>query len=237
MRLDRLLSNEGLGSRRDVRKLIRAGLVSVDGVVSSDIGQECSGKQVMYQGREILSQETLYLMMNKPAGYITAASDGHAPVVMDLLPLKYIKRRCMPIGRLDKDTTGLLLFTTNGTLAHKLLRPQKQVYKTYQAKLARDVDAKDREMFEKGIDLGDFVTKPATLKSIGSCMAECAICEGKYHQVKRMFSFTGNEVLALKRTAFGSVRLDESLSPGESRALTDEEIRYLLNSVDEGESA
>ena len=163
------------------------------------------------------------------------ARDKKQKTVMDLLPPLYVKRRCMPVGRLDKDTTGLLIFTTDGVLSHRLLRPQRHVDKVYRAALARDVTQADIDAFQNGIVLEDFTCLPSQLRPVGPREAECVLREGKYHQVKRMFEEVGNEVLALKRIAFGGIRLDESLQPGQIRPLTQQEIALLLSAAEGSE--
>ncbi len=232
MRLDRYLADAGLGSRRDVRDMIRRGLVTVDGKVCGDIGAECEGRLVTCQGAPVSREEKLHLMMNKPAGVVTAARDKRTGTVTDLLPPLYVKRRCMPIGRLDKDTTGLLLFTTDGVLAHRLLRPQRHVDKVYEAVLARDVTEADVDAFRSGISLEDFVCLPAELIPLGEKRARCVLREGKYHQVKRMFLAVGNEVLALNRVSFGGISLDAALPPGGVRPLTEEETAMLYSAAE-----
>ena len=232
MRLDRYLADAGLGSRRDVRDMIRRGLVTVDGKSCRDIGFDCTGSEVLCGGAPAVREEHLFLMMNKPAGVVTAARDMRSGTVMELLPPLYVKRRCMPVGRLDKDTTGLLIFTTDGVLGHRLLRPLKHVDKVYRADTARPVTPEDIRAFRDGVVLEDFTCMPAELRPLEGNGAECILREGKYHQVKRMFEAVGNEVLALKRVAFGGILLDESLPPGGVRDLTEEETALLYRAAE-----
>ena len=232
MRLDRFLADAGLGSRRDVRELIRKGLVTVNGETCRDIGLDCSGAAVACDGRPVNREEHLHLMMNKPAGVVTAARDMRSGTVMDLLEPLYVKRRCMPVGRLDKDTTGLLIFTTDGVLGHQLLRPLKHVDKVYEADLERSVTAEDIRAFREGVPLEDFTCMPAELTCLEGCRARCVLREGKYHQVKRMFEAVGNRVLALKRVAFGGILLDEALPPGGVRPLSAEETALLYRAAE-----
>ena len=232
MRLDRYLADAGLGSRRDVRDMIRRGLITVNGKPCRDIGCDCSGSEVLCDGSPVIREEHLFLMMNKPAGVVTAARDMKSGTVMDLLPPLYVKRRCMPVGRLDKDTTGLLIFTTDGILGHRLLRPLKHVDKVYRADTARPVTPEDIRAFREGVALEDFTCMPAELRPLEGNAAECVLREGKYHQVKRMFEAVGNEVLALKRVAFGGILLDEALPPGGVRDLTAEETALLYRAAE-----
>ena len=166
-------------------------------------------------------------MLYKPAGLLTAARDAKQPTVMDLLPPVYRGIGCMPVGRLDKDTTGLLLLTTDGELNHRLLSPGRHVDKRYRAVVDGELTDKDAEVFAAGMDLGDFTAQPAKLTILNPSLAEVVISEGKFHQVKRMFAAAGHEVLQLHRSAFGPLELDPALQEGQWRELKPEELEAL----------
>lgn len=239
IRLDKLLSSLGLGSRTQVKQLIHAGRVSVGGeAAKSGDDKVADGAIVMVDGQAIDTRRQRHLMMNKPAGVLTAARDTRQNTVMDLLAPVYQNLECMPVGRLDKDTEGLLLFTTDGQTAHRLLSPQKQVEKRYVAHVSGKLSQSVVRRFEEGITLSDFSTLPAKLHiletSEESSLAEAIVCEGKFHQIKRMFSACGHEVLALKRLQFGPLSLDETLSSGAYRELTEAEWQQLLEAAGYG---
>ncbi len=228
MRLDRRLSELALGTRREVQALIRQGLVQVDGQTVRDPGTHTDDTaEILVRGMPVDLRRNRSLMMNKPGGVLTAARDRKQKTVMDLLPEVYLSLGCMPVGRLDRDTTGLLLFTTDGELNHRLLSPARHVDKVYRAKVDLMLTQEDVRRFEEGMDLGDFVTRPAELVIEDSLTGIVTIHEGRFHQVKRMFEKVGKTVLQLDRLAFGPLRLDENLKAGEFRELTDEEIAAL----------
>jgi 16S rRNA pseudouridine516 synthase len=225
MRLDKYLSACGFGSRSEVKKLLRQGIVTVNGAPAGDPGLhvepgvsrvECNGENAAYQ-------EHVYVMLHKPAGVVSATADRWSDTALDLLEGAYPGRKLFPAGRLDRDATGLLLITDDGPLAHELLSPKKHVEKVYEVLLDKPVEHADIEAFASGIDLGDFTAKPAMLTALPGNRAGVALTEGKFHEVKRMFEARGKTVLELKRTAMGSLRLDENLKPGEWRELTNEE--------------
>lgn len=232
MRLDKFAAKCGLGSRAQVRALIRSGQVLVDGLPVKDGGLNLDplAAKVTVDGKELIYKEYHYLMLNKPAGVISATRDGLHATVLELLPQGYRHLKLFPVGRLDRDTQGLLLLTDDGQLAHNLLAPKKQVPKTYQALIQGCVGREDIEAFARGIALSDFTTLPAKLTVLAAAdqsQVEVTICEGKFHQVKRMFHALGKEVLALKRIAMGPLTLDAGLAPGEARELTQEELDRL----------
>ncbi len=228
LRLDRLLVTLGRGSRSELQRLIRSGRISVQGCVQRDPGAPVSdGDVVAMDGALLDTRLTRHVMLNKPAGLLTAARDKKQPTVMSLLPPEYGTLGCMPVGRLDKDTTGLLLLTTDGTLNHRLLAPQRHVNKTYIALLDAPVTKSDIAAFAAGLSLSDFEAESAALEALPDNRARVTIHEGKFHQVKRMFGAVGREVLALHRETFGSLALDESLPCGQWRELTPEEISAL----------
>ena len=236
IRLDKLLSSLGLGSRAQVKQMIRAGRVSAGGITVLSGDAKVSQEEIIaVDGEALDTRIQRHLMMNKPAGVLTAARDARQPTVMDLLAPVYRSLECMPVGRLDKDTEGLLLFTTNGQAAHRLLAPQKQVHKHYLARVTGRLTQSVMKRFEEGIELDDFRALPATLNILeaedDSSLAEAIVCEGKFHQVKRMFSACGHEVTELKRLQFGPLKLDESLAPGEYRELSADEWHQLLEAA------
>lgn len=227
MRLDKLLSHMGFGSRTQVKELIRKGRVLVDGAVCRDGALDVEGHHVMLDGKAVENVKAFHLMLYKPSGVVTAADDPKQKTVMDLLPLKYRQSGCMPVGRLDKDTTGLLVLTTDGELAHRLISPKRHVQKIYEVNTRDDLKAEDATAFEKGIQLKEFTALPAKLEVMESRFARVTVFEGKYHQVKRMFIACGNEVVKLHRATFGTLELDEKLTPGNFRELTEEEVNSL----------
>lgn len=238
MRIDKLLANSTSSGRKEIKQFIKKGQVTVNGVTVTDPGfhvDENTDKVVMC-GEEIRYLKYAYLMLNKPDGYVSATYDKHYPVVTDLVPGQYSHMELFPVGRLDIDTHGLLLITNDGDLAHRLLSPKSHVPKTYYAELASTVTQEDINIFKEGIKLGeDFTTLPAVLEPLADKKsAMVTICEGKFHQVKRMFESVDNKVLYLKRISMGSLQLDKNLAEGECRPLTDEEINNLINIKQEG---
>lgn len=234
MRLDKYLSNMGIGTRSEVKGYIKKGRVTVNGERAKGPEQkvEEATDQIAFDGQLVSFCDMQYFMLHKPAGVVTATEDKREKTVLDLLESP-IKKQLFPVGRLDKDTEGLLLITNDGPLAHELLSPKKHVKKMYYAKIAGKVTTEDVEAFSKGLDLGDFTTMPAQLEIITSgevSEIQVTICEGKFHQVKRMFEKVGKKVLYLKRISMGNLCLDEHLAAGEYRALTEEELAALKSS-------
>lgn len=231
MRLDKYLSNMGIGTRSEVKGYVKKGRVTVNGVRATGPEQKVDEKkdQIDFDGQMVSFCDMQYFMLYKPAGVVTATEDTREKTVLDLLESP-IKKQLFPVGRLDKDTEGLLLITNDGPLAHELLSPKKHVQKTYYAKIAGMVTKEDVKAFSEGLDLGDFTTMPAKLEILTSgevSEIQVTICEGKFHQVKRMFEKVGKKVLYLKRISMGNLCLDEHLAAGEYRALTKEEIACL----------
>ena len=232
-RIDKILSNRGYGTRKEVKELISGGLVEIDGIVVKDPGQQvmADSQEIKVGGRRLLYKDSIYIMMNKPQGVISATEDSRERTVIDLLPDEFKAFKPFPVGRLDKDTEGLLLLTNDGQLAHRLLSPKKHVPKTYIAKVAGRVSQEDAEAFGKGVILEDgYKTMASKLEILvrGSIsLVEVTIYEGKFHQVKRMFQAVGKEVIFLKRISMGELKLDETLEPGEYRELNEEELRIL----------
>lgn len=234
MRLDKLLSNTGFGSRKEVRQLLKKGMIRVNGVVSKDPAQHVdpAADNISLLGEEVVYREFIYVMMHKPPGVLSATEDMRDPTVVDLLGEEERHFEPFPVGRLDKDTEGLLLLTNDGKLAHSLLSPKKGVPKTYFAKVAGVVTEEDTEAFARGVILDDaYETKPGILNILHSgeiSEIELTITEGKFHQVKRMFEAVGKTVVYLKRLTMGPLTLDEDLALGEYRELTEEELHALL---------
>lgn len=229
-----MLSNIGHGSRKEVKKLLKDGAVQVNDKVVKDPGYHVDTEKdlVTVHGEEAQYREFIYLMMNKPPGVISATEDDRDETVIDLLELDDSIFEPFPVGRLDKDTEGLLLITNDGQLAHRLLSPKKHVPKTYFAVIEGEVTEEDILAFKEGVVLDDgYETKPAKLNILKSGIRsdiELTITEGKFHQVKRMFQSVGKRVVYLQRLTMGPLSLDESLELGEYRELTEEELEALM---------
>ncbi len=232
MRLDKFLSEASPYSRRESEKLIRRGAVTVNGeTVSKPDAKVSETDEVRINRRLIVYRKYIYLMLNKPQGYLSATEDKRDPVVTDLVPEELRHFNVFPVGRLDKDTEGLLLLTNDGSFDHALMSPRRQVTKRYFAILDKPAEPADAGLFAAGMDLGDFTTAPGKLEISQDDPTHVfvEISEGKFHQVKRMCEKVGKTVLFLKRTAIGALPLDESLKPGECRELTAEELILLQN--------
>ena len=234
IRLDKYLSDMGMGTRSRIKKEIRSGQVIVNGkpICRPELKINTDQDEVLFQGEPVTYEEYEYYMLNKPAGVISAASDRQETTVVDLI--KDRKRDDLfPVGRLDKDTEGLLIITNNGELAHRLLSPKKHVDKVYFAKVKGIVTEDDIECFAQGLDIGD--EKPTLPAELVICSSDeisgilLTIREGRFHQVKRMFQAVGKEVVYLKRLRMGGITLDDRLKPGEYRRLTEEEVDRLCS--------
>ena len=254
VRLDRFLAEEGIGSRADVKKMIRAGRVMVnrERARQGDRKIDPEEDEVLADGKRVRRNSALTLMLNKPAGVVSATKDENERTVIDLIGEPWAKR-LFPVGRLDKDTEGLLLLTADGAMSHRLLSPGKHVEKTYFAVVSGAPDPELAEQFREGIEIGEKrKTLPAGLRFLsgnepadealtpedlarcgeGECCVIVSITEGKYHQIKRMFGAAGREVHYLKRIAMGGLRLDPALPSGRYRPLTDEEQKRLCPETD-----
>ncbi|ENT6361627.1 rRNA pseudouridine synthase [Listeria monocytogenes] len=232
MRLDKLLSHTGFGSRKEVKPLLKSGAVVVNGTIQKDSKTQVNPDkdQITVHGTPVVYQEFVYFMLHKPQNVVSATEDNVSETVIDLLAQKDTLTDPFPVGRLDKDTEGLLIITNDGTLAHNLLSPKKHIDKTYYAKIDGDVTAADVEAFAAGIELDDgYTCKPASLEIITPNEINVTIQEGKFHQVKRMFAARGKTVSYLKRISMGNLQLDESLELGEYRPLTEAELAILQN--------
>ena len=232
-RIDKILSNLGYGSRSELKKFCKNGLVKVNGKVINNPGVQVDveNDEIIFDGEKVTYKEFIYLMLNKPDGYISATFDKRDPIVLDLIDKEDLVFEPFPVGRLDKDTEGLLVLTNDGQLAHRVLSPKKHVPKTYYAKIEGIVTEEDIKAFAKGVTLDDgYETMPAELiilKSDEISEIELTIHEGKFHQVKRMFESVDKKVIYLKRLSMGKLILDENLELGEYRELTDEEVKMI----------
>ena len=216
-----------MASRKEIRQLIKSGRVSVDGAAASSPEMKLDPNKALVRldGTKIEYAKYHYYMMNKPAGVLSATDDGRQKTVLDLVTPEMRKIGLFPVGRLDKDTTGLLILTNDGEFAHRVISPRSEIVKVYHARTEAPVDEADITAFKEGLTLGDG-TKclPAGLKLLpdGSCLVE--VMEGKYHQVKRMLSSRGKPVTELKRLSIGGLKLDKALLPGGFRALEENEL-------------
>ena len=227
MRLDKFLANSGVGTRSEVKHLIRDKRVKVNGeIVKSDsFNVDVEKDNVLFDDLEVKYKEFYYILLNKPQGYVSAVIDNVYPPVTDLLP-EYKFVNLFPVGRLDVDTTGALLLTNDGELAHKLISPKYHVSKTYEVEVDKKLDPKLRDDFGKGIELDGESTLPAELLILSDKKAELTLYQGKFHQVKRMFKKFGYNVQSLNRKAFAFLTV-EDLKLGEHRELTLEEENHL----------
>lgn len=231
MRVDKYLSNAGLGSRKDVTKLLKAKMITVNGEVVTNGKFKVSDDDLIKHGdREIILEKYIYLMFHKPERVITATKDDKHKTVMDFIDHPQ-KDELFPLGRLDKNTTGLLIITNDGRLGHQLLSPKKQVTKTYIVTLKKDITDEAISQLERGVQLSDFKTQPASVRVLENDCIELTITEGKFHQVKRMMHAVDNQVKTLHRHAFGEVTLDAELEAGTYRKLTKAELKVLNSHV------
>ncbi len=226
MRLDKFLSLRGIATRKESTKILKKGLVTVNGeVVKSPKVKININDEIIYNGMEFLYEEFVYYILNKPAGYVSATKDNLHPTVIELLDDNHYQNDLFPVGRLDIDTTGLLLITNDGNLAHKMLHPKNHVKKTYIAELERPLDAEQIEKLEAGVIINeDYLTKPAQVRQIETVVAEITISEGKFHQVKKMFAAVGNNVVNLERIKFGNLELPEDLEQADYMIVDREQI-------------
>ena len=237
LRLDKYLADMGIGTRSELKLWIRKGRVMVNGEVCKKPEAKVfiDKDEIMFDDSKVGYAKYIYFMLNKPAGVVSATKDNVSKTVLELITDKQGKD-LFPVGRLDKDTEGLLLLTNDGDLAHQLLAPKKHVDKVYYAKVQGKVTKEDKDAFLSGVLIDeDYVTLPAQLNIIKSdeiSEIELTIQEGKFHQVKRMFDAVDKEVIFLKRISMGGLSLDPELQPGEFRRLTDAEVEYLKSIVD-----
>ena len=231
MRLDRLLSDMGLATRSEARTACKSGQVLVDGAPVRDSSAHVDPEKqtIVFRGRDITYRRYTYVMLNKPEGYVSATEDSKLPVVTELLDGELRKMEIFPVGRLDRDTTGLMILTNNGPLAHRVLSPKHHVPKVYRFTAAEPMAEGVEEKFRDGVTLADgYECKSAVIElDEGRMGGYITLNEGKYHQIKRMVASTHNRVVTLERVSFGEIALDTTLARGEYRLLTDEEIATL----------
>ena len=233
MRLDKLLAGQGTLSRREVKEMVRRGRVAVNGSVvkTADLQVDPEQDQVAVDGRELIVREHLYLMLHKPQGVVSATEDRRQPTVLDLVPEELRRKGLFPAGRLDKDTEGFVLITDDGAFAHRILAPKNKLPKRYTAVLDHPIEPMVEEEFRRGVDIGGGDrTLPAELTVLengANPRVEVVICEGMYHQIKRMFERFGYQVTYLKREQIGGLPLDPELPLGACRELTPEELDRL----------
>ncbi len=232
-RLDKIIANSGTLSRKGVHRLIKAGSVSVNGITTKDRGF-CIDPEtavIRINGDIVSLDKYVYIMLNKPEGVVSATKDPAEKTVVDLVPAEFKKKKLFPAGRLDRNTTGFVLITDNGDFAHRILSPKNHIEKTYEARLAEPISDSNLQEVAKGITLGDgtecLPAKVKVLQEGENPLIEIKICEGKYHQIKRMFAAVGNAVIELKRVKMGELPLDENLKPGECRLLTKQEVELI----------
>ena len=231
-RLDKVIANRGVASRREVKALVRQGRVLVDGVPAAapDMKVAAETAVITVDGMTLGSERHIYLLLHKPAGVLTATEDKRQPTVLDLIPQEWRRRDLAPVGRLDKDTEGLLLLTDDGELTHRLLSPKYHVDKVYYARVEGVPDEQDAAAFAEGLLLCDGLQcLPAKLEPLGGGECLVTLREGKFHQVKRMLASRGKPVQYLKRLAMGPLRLEPELAAGQCRLLTEEELFALRN--------
>ncbi len=229
MRLDKMLAHAGFGSRKEVKEYIRKGYVLVNGevITNDDYKVDEVNDEVVIADNNVCYEKMIYILLNKPDGYVSATYDNYDPTVLDLID-GYEKRNIFPVGRLDKDTVGLLLITNDGELAHRLLSPKNHVDKKYYLRYDGKIPKNIQEQFESGIILDDgYTCMPAKFIDLGNNEAHIIIKEGKYHQVKRMMQSVGCEVTFLQRIEFGPLVLDKNISEGEYRSLSESELQAL----------
>lgn len=230
MRLDKYFSEIGLCSRKETAKAVARGRIAVNGITVTrpDAAVDEENDRVTLDGEAVGYSRFVYVMLHKPQGYVSATEDGHLPVVTELLPEDLRRRGVFPCGRLDRDTTGLMILTDDGALSHLLLSPKRHVAKTYAYSLDAPLPAGAEERFGAGVRLGDEECKPAALfPDADRRGGKIVLTEGKYHQIKRMMKAEGCTVCTLARLTFAGIPLDPALAPGEWRYLTDEEIAAL----------
>ena len=228
-RLDKFLVACGVGSRSQVKEILKTGAITVDGIVQRDGAHKIDpdAQEILYNGEPLQGKRRVVAMLHKPAGFVTATEDKQQRTVMELLPPELLKQDVKPVGRLDKETEGLLLFTNDGDLLHRLISPKKEVPKVYYARHEGQATEEDVQAFAEGLILRDgTVCLSAKLEPLGAGKSRITLCEGKYHQIRRMMASRGMTVLYLKREQEGNLILG-TLSIGQVRELTDEEIAEL----------
>ena len=228
-RLDKVIAEQTEYSRKDVKKLVQSKKVTINGevVLKTDIKVDINNDSICIDRNEISYQKNVYLILNKPMGYISATEDRTQKTVLDLIDSKYNHREMFPAGRLDKDTTGMMIITDDGVFAHNILSPKKHIRKIYEVTIDIPVTSDMEKGFKEGIDLNDGKCKTAILEKIGEYEARVTLIEGRYHQIKRMFGCFGAKVTKLHRICMGNLYLPKDLKEGESRELIGEELKKL----------
>ena len=228
-RVDKIISTQTKYTRKEVKELIKQKRVLVNGIIplKSDFKVDSTNDLIIIDGKELEINKNIYLILNKPKGYISATEDRNLKTVLDLVPEKYRHRNLFPAGRLDKDTTGLMIITDDGNFAHSILAPKKHISKTYNVIIDIPITNEMQEGFKNGVILNDGVCKSATLKIISKYQAEVTLTEGRYHQIKRMFGCYKAKVLELERIKIGNLELPDNLKLGSCRELTKEELKKI----------
>lgn len=229
MRIDKLISEAGLASRSEASKAARKGNVTVNGEEVKDLSRHIDPERdvVTYFGEVVEYVKNVYIMMNKPEGYVSSTDDPSGPTVIELLPERMQAWGLFPCGRLDKNTVGLVLLTNDGIAAHRMLSPKKHVEKTYFFRLKKEMTSEEVTVLEEGVDIGDCVTKPCRVELQGEKEGYITLTEGKYHQIKRMAEAVGNKITYLERVTFAGIGLDRSLERGEWRFLNEDEMALI----------
>jgi len=225
-RIDKIIASQGLYSRSDVKYMVNKKRITIDGKVVTSASQKADvdKNEIMLDGKPFVVKKQIYLMLNKPKGYVSATEDKKQQTVLELVPPALKGRDLFPAGRLDKDTTGLMIITDDGVLAHNILSPKKHVQKIYRVELDIPVTEEMQKGFAEGVELNDGVCKDAKLTILGEKTAEVTLREGRYHQIKRMFGCYGAKVVELHRIAMGELFLPDDLPVGECRELTEEDL-------------
>ena len=228
-RIDKIIASQGIYSRSDVKSLISKKRVAIDGetVKSANVKADPEKSVITIDGRPLTIKKNVYIMMNKPKGYVSATEDRYHQTVLELMPTDFAGRDLFPAGRLDRDTTGLMIITDDGVLAHNILAPKKHVQKIYHVELDIPVTEEMARGFAEGVELNDGVCKEAGLEITGEKTAKVTLKEGRYHQIKRMFGCYGAKVVELHRLAMGNLHLPEDLPVGACRELTEDELKLL----------
>lgn len=228
-RIDKIIASQGVYSRSEVKKLIQQKKIKVNGeiITSSNIKIDTANAKILIDNEDLTIKEHIYLMLNKPEGYVSATKDGKDKTVLDLVPDEYKNREVFPAGRLDKNTTGLMIITDDGQMAHNILAPKKHISKKYEVTIDIPVTEEMRNGFKDGVDLIDGKCKSSDMEITGQYTAEVILTEGRYHQIKRMFGCYGAKVTKLHRTQMGKLELPKDLAPGKTRELTQEELEKL----------
>ena len=232
-RIDKIIASQGLYSRSDVKYMVNKKRITIDGKVVTSASQKADvdKNEIMLDGKPFVVKKQIYLMLNKPKGYVSATEDKKQQTVLELVPPALKGRDLFPAGRLDKDTTGLMIITDDGVLAHNILSPKKHVQKIYRVELDIPVTEEMQKGFAEGVELNDGVCKDAKLTILGEKTAEVTLREGRYHQIKRMFGCFGAKVVELHRIAMGELFLPDDLPEGECRELTEEDLVKLQTRV------